>query len=198
MWTRTQFCYRHKNGEECSVVATCAHYGICNIMEYAKKLTGVKKVNTYLGGFHLRSDEVLQPQMDKTCEYVKKEQIKRFYICHDSDLPCVIQLANACPTMEAGVVVYIFVLHNDTPSVVIILHRGPFCLLSSFTGSVHGSPAFSFIQYKKPCLERLKSYIKRNSLKCFAVGLYNFHGCLSALKARYLFQERQPSRRIAD
>ena len=41
--------------------------------------------------------------MDKTCEYVKKEQIKRFYICHDTDLPCVIQLANACPAMEAGV-----------------------------------------------------------------------------------------------
>lgn len=36
----TQLCYRHSNGEECSVVAACAHYGICNIMEYAKKLTG--------------------------------------------------------------------------------------------------------------------------------------------------------------
>lgn len=99
----TQLCYRHKNGEECSVVAACAHYGICNIMEYAKKLTGAKKVNTYLGGSHLRSDEVPEAQMQKTCEYVKKEQIERFYICHDTDLPCVIRLANACPAMEAGV-----------------------------------------------------------------------------------------------
>jgi metal-dependent hydrolase (beta-lactamase superfamily II) len=27
----TQFAYRHKNGKEVSVVAGCAHYGICNI-----------------------------------------------------------------------------------------------------------------------------------------------------------------------
>ena len=99
----TQLCYRHSNGEECSVVAACAHYGICNIMEYAKKLTGAKHVHTYLGGSHLRSDEVPQRQMDFTCDYVRREKIKRFYICHDTDLPCVIQLANACPAMEAGV-----------------------------------------------------------------------------------------------
>ena len=99
----TQLCYRHKNGEECSVVAACAHYGICNIMEYAKKLTGAKKVNTYLGGSHLRSDEVPERQMAFTEEYVRKEKIERFYICHDTDLPCVIRLANACPAMEAGV-----------------------------------------------------------------------------------------------
>ena len=70
---------------------------------HAQKLAGAKKVHTYLGGSHLRSDEVPQAQMDKTCEYVHKEQIERFYICHDTDLPCVIQLANACPAMEAGV-----------------------------------------------------------------------------------------------
>ena len=99
----TQLCYRHKNGEEVSVVAACAHYGICNIMEYAKKLTGAKKVNTYLGGSHLRSDEVPERQMKFTEEYVRKEKIERFYICHDTDLPCVLRLANACPAMEAGV-----------------------------------------------------------------------------------------------
>jgi 7,8-dihydropterin-6-yl-methyl-4-(beta-D-ribofuranosyl)aminobenzene 5'-phosphate synthase len=99
----TQLAYRHKNGREASVIAACAHYGICNIMEYAKKLTGAAHIHTYLGGSHLRSEEVPEPQMDKTCEYVKKEQINRFYICHDTDLPCVIRLANACPAMEAGV-----------------------------------------------------------------------------------------------
>ena len=99
----TQLCYRHKNGKDVSVIAACAHYGICNIMEYAKKITGTTHVNTYLGGSHLRSDEVPQHQMDETCAYVAKEKIDRFYICHDTDLPCVLQLANACPAMEAGV-----------------------------------------------------------------------------------------------
>ena len=99
----TQLAYRHKNGKDVSVFTACAHYGICNIMEYAKKLTGATHVHTYLGGSHLRSDEVSAHQMEKTCEYVHNEKIDNFYICHDTDLPCVLQLANANPVKEAGV-----------------------------------------------------------------------------------------------
>lgn len=99
----TQFAYKHKNGEEVSVIAACAHYGICNIMEYAKKLTGAHQINTYLGGSHLRINEVPQSQVDKTCEYVKKQKIKDFYICHDTDLHCKLALWNATPSKEAGV-----------------------------------------------------------------------------------------------
>lgn len=98
----TQLAYRHKNGKETSVIAACAHYGICNIMEYAKKLTGAPHINTYLGGSHLRIDEVPQSQLDKTVEYVKKQNIKNFYICHDTDLHCKQALWNATPSKEAG------------------------------------------------------------------------------------------------
>lgn len=99
----TQFAYRHKNGKETSVIAACAHYGICNIMEYAKKLTGASQINTYLGGSHLRIDEIPQSQLDKTCEYVKEQNIKNFYICHDTDLHCKQALWNTTPSKEAGV-----------------------------------------------------------------------------------------------
>lgn len=99
----TQLCYRHGDGQSVSVVAACAHYGICNIMEYAKKLTGAKRVDTYLGGSHLRIDEVPQLQLDKTCFYVAREKIRRFYICHDTDLYCKQALWNATPSLEAGV-----------------------------------------------------------------------------------------------
>lgn len=99
----TQFAYKHKNGEEVSVISACAHYGICNIMEYAKKLTGASKIHTYLGGSHLRIDEVPQSQVDQTCEYVKKQGIKNFYICHDTDLHCKLALWNTTPSKEAGV-----------------------------------------------------------------------------------------------
>ena len=100
----TQLAYRHKNGEEVSIVATCAHYGICNIMEYAKKLTGASSVHTYLGGSHLRIDEVPQSQVDKTCEYLISHPLKNFYICHDTDLHCKRALWNAAPeaSKEAG------------------------------------------------------------------------------------------------
>ena len=99
----TQFCYRHKNGKDVSVIAACAHYGICNIMEYAKKLTGVNHIHTYLGGSHLRIDEVPQSQLDKTCDYVAKQNINDFYICHDTDLHCKLALWNTTPSKEAGV-----------------------------------------------------------------------------------------------
>ena len=100
----TQLAYRHKNGKEASVVATCAHYGICNIMEYAKKLTGAEQIHTYIGGSHLRIDEVPQSQVDKTCEYVKAQNMKSFYICHDTDLHCKRALWNSAPnaSKEAG------------------------------------------------------------------------------------------------
>ncbi len=99
----TQFCYKHANGKDVSVVAACAHYGICNIMEYAKKITGGSHIHTYLGGSHLRSIEISQNQMNKTCEYLKKEKIDNFYICHDTDLPCILQLASVTEVKEAGV-----------------------------------------------------------------------------------------------
>ena len=99
----TQLAYRHADGEHVSIVAGCAHYGICNIMEYAKKVTGASKIHTYLGGSHLRIDEVPQSQVDKTCDYVKQQHMKRFYICHDTDLHCKLALWNCTPSLEAGV-----------------------------------------------------------------------------------------------
>ncbi len=99
----TQLCYLHKDGHEVSVVAACAHYGICNIMEYAKEITGGHHIDTYLGGSHLRIDEVSQLQLDKTCDYVSQQHINNFYICHDTDQHCKLALWNATPSKEAGV-----------------------------------------------------------------------------------------------
>lgn len=99
----SQLAYLHKNGEDITIIATCAHYGICNIMEYAKKLTDGKRIHTYLGGSHLRSDEVPESQMVETCKYLSKENIENFYICHDTDMECVIRMAKFTNVKEAGV-----------------------------------------------------------------------------------------------
>lgn len=100
----TQLCYKHKNGEDVSIIAACAHYGICNIMEYAKKITACDHVSTYIGGSHLRIDEVPQVQLDKTCIYLEKQNLDSFYICHDTDLHCKLALWNTVKTSkEAGV-----------------------------------------------------------------------------------------------
>ena len=66
------------------VVTGCSHAGICNIIEYAKKVTGLKKVYAVVGGFHLKEvDEVTL----KTIDYFKKERIERIYPSHCTEEP---------------------------------------------------------------------------------------------------------------
>jgi len=61
------------------VIAGCSYAGICNIVEYAKK---IGKVYAVIGGFHLKEvDEITL----KTIDYFKKEKIKLIYPCHCVD-----------------------------------------------------------------------------------------------------------------
>lgn len=67
--------------QELIVISGCSHSGICNIIEYAKKVTGVDNVHAVFGGFHL-FDKVLT---DKTVEYLKDENIVHLYPAHCLD-----------------------------------------------------------------------------------------------------------------
>ena len=98
----SQLAYRHENGRDVSIVAGCGHYGVCNIMEYAKKITGAKHIHTYVGGSHLRIDEVPQSQVDKTCDYIRAQDLRQFYICHDTDLHCKLALWQVVEPLEVG------------------------------------------------------------------------------------------------
>ncbi|HBF65496.1 MAG TPA: MBL fold metallo-hydrolase, partial [Clostridium sp.] len=46
----TALAYRTQEG--IYIITGCSHGGICNIIEYAKKITGKEKVLGLLGGFH--------------------------------------------------------------------------------------------------------------------------------------------------
>ena len=78
------------NGE-LVVITGCSHSGICNIIEYAKKVTGIDKIRTVIGGFHLKDDG---EQTQKTIQYFKKAGIK--YICpsHCTELPALAAFYN--------------------------------------------------------------------------------------------------------
>jgi len=68
------------------IVSGCGHAGICNIIEYAKKITREKKVYGVIGGFHLKeSDSITR----KVIEYFKSENIKRIYPAHCTALPAM-------------------------------------------------------------------------------------------------------------
>lgn len=53
------------------VISGCAHAGIINTVNYAKKITGVDKVHAVLGGFHL-TGPLFEPVIQPTIEEMKK------------------------------------------------------------------------------------------------------------------------------
>ncbi|MGE9294159.1 MAG: MBL fold metallo-hydrolase, partial [Puniceicoccales bacterium] len=82
------------------VIAGCAHVGICNTVEKAKKVTGVDKVHTVLGGFHLQKAK--PERLDPTTDYLAALNLEALYACHCTDLAAKIALARKCPLLEAG------------------------------------------------------------------------------------------------
>ena len=72
--------------KELVVVSGCSHSGICNIVEYAKKVTGLEKVKAVIGGFHLMS---LNSQTRETIKYFKTQHIKHILPSHCTKLPAL-------------------------------------------------------------------------------------------------------------
>ena len=68
------------------VFSGCAHSGICNTIEYAKKLTGNYNVLAVIGGFHLKE---VDDQTNKTMEYMKENNVTNILLAHcTSDKVC--------------------------------------------------------------------------------------------------------------
>jgi 7,8-dihydropterin-6-yl-methyl-4-(beta-D-ribofuranosyl)aminobenzene 5'-phosphate synthase len=51
------------------IIAGCSHSGICNIIEYAKRVTGIDRVQAVIGGFHLRE---VDANLDRVIAYFKE------------------------------------------------------------------------------------------------------------------------------
>lgn len=82
------------------VVTGCSHAGICNIIDYAKKITGKEKVLGILGGFHLFD---LNERTQETIAYLAKEQVEKLYPCHCTSFRVRAALDRQCPVEEVGV-----------------------------------------------------------------------------------------------
>ncbi len=82
------------------VVTGCSHSGICNIIEYAKKICSEDQIADVIGGFHL-----LDPGWIKlrgTVEYFRKLHVGEVHACHCTDLRSRIALSNVCNIKEVG------------------------------------------------------------------------------------------------
>lgn len=86
---------------ELIIVSGCAHSGIVNIIDYAKKTTGVNKVKTVIGGFHLKTNDL---QTQKTIAYLKEQNITEIHPSHCTELPalCEIQKSFGCLQIKTG------------------------------------------------------------------------------------------------
>lgn len=73
----TALVYKSEKG--IYIITGCSHSGICNIIEYAKKVTGENRVLGLIGGTHLQE---INSQLYRTIEYLKDNNLKDLYPCH--------------------------------------------------------------------------------------------------------------------
>ena len=83
-----------------SIITGCSHAGICNIIAYAKKLTGVERVQSVLGGFHLFA---VDERTKETIGFLQREEIPELYPCHCTSFAVRAALHGECPVTEVAV-----------------------------------------------------------------------------------------------
>lgn len=94
----TAIVYQSENG--IYVITGCSHSGICNIIEYAKKVCNDSRVLGVIGGFHLFN---VNKQLEKTIEYISKNHLKEIYPCHCTSLSVKAEMYKVLPIKEVGV-----------------------------------------------------------------------------------------------
>lgn len=87
------------------IITSCSHSGICNIVEYAKKVCNEKRVLGIIGGFHLFE---LNDQVNKTIDFLKSSNIPELYPCHCTSLKVKATMINdGLAVKEVGVGLHI-------------------------------------------------------------------------------------------
>jgi 7,8-dihydropterin-6-yl-methyl-4-(beta-D-ribofuranosyl)aminobenzene 5'-phosphate synthase len=91
----------YKSSRGLIVITSCSHAGICNIVEYAKKICKNDKIIDIIGGFHLLNPS--KEQLQGTLEYMKKLEPDEVHACHCTDLNSKIALSKVINLREVGV-----------------------------------------------------------------------------------------------
>ena len=80
------------------IITGCSHSGIKNIIEYAKKITGINKIYGIIGGMHLITYS--NEELKILSKYFKSEQIEYIAPCHCCDLKSKIILSKDSEIQE--------------------------------------------------------------------------------------------------
>ena len=88
-------------GESGLVILTgCSHAGICNIIEQARRLTGVRRVAAVIGGLHLLAPD--PARLSATVDYLHSIGVADLYPCHCTCLAAKLALSRAAPLHDVG------------------------------------------------------------------------------------------------
>jgi len=90
----------YKSSKGLFIITGCSHSGICNIVEYAKKVCNEDKIYGIIGGFHLFENN---ERLEKTIEYLKNNSIELLYPCHCVSLKAKIEIGKVMEIYEVGV-----------------------------------------------------------------------------------------------
>jgi len=91
--------YKSPNG--LVIITGCSHSGICNIVEYAKKVCSDTRIIDIIGGFHLLSPD--KKVMKKTLNYLKKNKVSTLHPSHCVDLKSKFKMSKEFNVEEVGV-----------------------------------------------------------------------------------------------
>ena len=91
----------YKSTQGLVIITGCSHAGICNIIEYAKKVCGDNRIADVIGGFHLL--EPSKAQLEGTLNYFETQHIKNIHPCHCTHLKYKIQLSKSTNVIDVGV-----------------------------------------------------------------------------------------------
>ena len=90
----------YKSEEGLYIITGCSHSGICNIVEYAKKICKDNRVLGIIGGFHLFE---LTERVEKTIDYLNKNDLRELYPCHCTSFAVRAEIHKALSVKEVGV-----------------------------------------------------------------------------------------------
>ncbi|MDD4160532.1 MAG: MBL fold metallo-hydrolase [Synergistaceae bacterium] len=82
------------------IITGCSHSGICNMIDYARKLTGAERILDVIGGFHLQNAE--KSMMEDTVRRLRRIAPDSIHPCHCTDLKAKISLGRYLNIEEVG------------------------------------------------------------------------------------------------
>lgn len=92
----------YKAKEGLVVITGCAHAGIGNIVEQAKRVCNEQRVICVIGGTHMRNPSA--QLLADTIDYLDKQQLDKLYCCHCTDLPSRLVMSKRLDNLVQGMV----------------------------------------------------------------------------------------------